>query len=158
MNFQIHALSPEPFNHYFSMAQEELDAHKAVKMQVTENPGTPCRVSMADAEVGDTVILLNYDHQPNATPYQSNHAIFVRENVAQARLAVNEVPPVLSTRLISMRLFDENHMMIDAEVLDGQDLQEALSKAFNNPAVAYGHLHNAKPGCFAAHVTRSSNA
>ena len=110
---------------------------------------------MADAEAGETVILLNYEHQPVQSPYKATHAIFVREAAPQARLAVGEVPEVLRSRVISLRLFDGNHMMIDAEVLKGDDLADAITVAFKNNHVSYAHLHNAKPGCFAASVTRA---
>ena len=117
-------------------------------------PGYPCRVSLADAEVGETVILLNDEHQPADSPYRSAHAIFIREHAEQAFPGPGEVPEVLKTRLISVRAFDENHWLINAEVADGADLREVIAVMFRNPAVAYLHLHNAKPGCFAARVTR----
>lgn len=110
---------------------------------------------MADAEVGETVILLNYEHQPAQSPYKATHAIFVREGATQAQLAVGEVPEVLRSRIISLRLFDKDHMMTDADVLQGDGLADAIKAAFENDHVAYAHLHNAKPGCFAAVVTRA---
>ena len=45
--------------------------------------------------------------------------------------------------------------MIHADVLQGDGLADAITKAFENELVAYAHLHNAKPGCFAASVTRA---
>lgn len=155
MIFQIHSLPAEDFAHLFALSDAALADINACRQTVQSTPGTPCRVSMADAEVGETVILLNYEHQPERSPYKATHAIFVREGAARARLAVGEVPEVLRSRMISVRLFDENHMMIDADVLHGDGLADAITKAFQNDQVAYAHLHNAKPGCFAASVTRA---
>jgi len=153
-NFQINSLASEPFTDLFQMTDEELATQNAVRQVVTSRPGTPCRVSMQDAEVGETVILLNYAHQPGDSPYQATHAIFVRHNAEQAMLGVNEVPEVIRSRLVSLRCFDKDHMMIHADVMSGEDVGEAISKAFEDEIVAYAHIHNAKPGCFAASVSR----
>lgn len=155
MSFQIHALPAEPFRHLFAMSDEELCALDARRMTVTARPGSPCRVSLADAEIGETVLLVHYEHHTAASPYRSGHAIFVREGVAQARPAVNEVPEVLRSRLISLRQFDDKGMMIVADVLKGENLSAALDAAFDDARTSYVHLHNAKPGCFAARVTRA---
>lgn len=156
MTFQIHALSAEPFAELFNLSDDKLKVLNVRRMVVEVTPGTPCRVSLADAEIGETVVLLNYEHQPADSPYKASHAIFVREGIAQAHPDAGTVPEVLRSRLISLRLFDENHTMIDADVMEGTNLKAAISKAFVDENVAYAHLHNAKPGCFAASVTRAS--
>lgn len=154
MPFQIHALSGEPFDQYFGYSADKLIACGAQIHTVTEYPGTPCRVSLADAQIGETVLLVNYDHQPENTPYRASHAIFVRQGVEQATVAPNTVPDVLSTRLLSIRGFDETHNMRVADVVDGTALGVALDSMFEDGNIAYIHVHNAKQGCFAARVTR----
>ena len=155
MSFQIHALPREQFSELFAMSDEELLARRAVRVRVEQKPGTPCRVSLVDAEVGESVILVNYCHQPSENPYHANHAIFVREGVEQARPVTDEVPEVLASRLISLRCFDQDDMLIDADVVAGKNLANSLKKAFRDDHVAYIDLHNAKPGCYAARVTRA---
>jgi hypothetical protein len=154
MSFQIHALAPDPFAPLFTLPDSDLAKAQAIRMTVDSSPGYPCRVSLADAEIGETVILLNFTHQPADSPYRASHAIFVRENAEQAFPEPGVVPKVLETRLISARAFDENHHMVDAQVVDGSELSETIPAMLQNPAVAYLHLHNAKQGCFAASVTR----
>ncbi len=154
MSFQLHALPMSEFSHLFALTDQELHQHNACREIVKAHPGTPCRVSLADAQVGETVILVNYEHQSADTPYKSRHAVYVREGVETAKPEPGVVPHVLQTRLISMRLFDANDMMIDADVVDGIDLVNVLDSAFLNEQVDYIHLHYAKPGCFAAKVTR----
>jgi hypothetical protein len=68
---------------------------------------------------------------------------------------VGEVPTVMLSRLISLRLFGHDDMMVDADVVPGTDLKFAIVQAFANPQVSYLHLHYAKPGCFAASVRRA---
>lgn len=154
MTFQITPLNANDFAHLFDLSDAELAAQNACRQIVTATPGTPCRVSMQDAKVGETVILCNFEHQPEQSPYRASHAIFVREHAPQARIAVDEVPEVIRSRLVSLRYFDQNHMMIDADVVQGESVATALTDAFDNAEIAYAHIHNAKPGCFAASVKR----
>ncbi|MEM7290283.1 MAG: DUF1203 domain-containing protein, partial [Pseudomonadota bacterium] len=84
----------------------------------------------------------------------ATHAIFVRENAEQANLGVDEVPKAIHSRLVSLRLFDDNHMMVDADVISGDALSDLITKSFKDPKIAYGHIHYAKPGCFAGSVHR----
>ena len=130
MNFQIKALPETEFANLLEMTDAELAECQACRQIVNAKPGTPCRVSMADAEIGETVLLLNYAHQPEESPYQATHAIFVRKDAKQATIAVNEVPEVIRSRLISVRLFDSKHMMVDADVVAGDTAPAVISKAF----------------------------
>jgi hypothetical protein len=155
MTFRIHALPYEPFAPLFELSEVDLPKAGAARVVVNAKPGFPCRVSLADAEPGETVILVNFEHQPENTPYRASHAIFVRENAKQAYPEVGEVPEVLRSRLISIRAFDARHFMLAADVVEGSTLREAIPKMLRNPDVSYLHLHNAKPGCFAASVTRA---
>lgn len=155
MSFQVHALPYEPFARLFDLSDAELRKHGAERVLVNVKPGFPCRVSLADAEPGETVILVNFEHQPENTPYRASHAIFVRENAEQAFPKAGEVPEVLTSRLVSVRAFDRRHHMIAADVVEGSTLREAIPEILRNPDVFYLHLHNAKPGCFAASVTRA---
>ena len=154
MSFQIHALPAEHFQPLFKLSGQELAGVQATRMVVDAKPGFPCRVTLADAEVGETILLLNHEHQAGDTPYRSAHAIFVRENASQVFPQRGEVPEVLATRLISVRAFDDRHYMVNADVIQGTDLAEVIPTMLEDPAVAYLHLHNAKAGCFAARVTR----
>lgn len=155
MSFQIHALSAGDFADVFALSDQDLARQGAKRMTVEDVDGKPCRVSLSDAELGESVILLNYEHQPGHSPYRARHAIYVREGARQAHPAIGEVPEMITSRLISVRGFDAAHMMIEAEVVEGCDVADALDTVFDNPAVAYVHLHFAKAGCFAARVTRS---
>lgn len=58
MPFQIHALDCEPFAPPFVMTDAQLRERNVRRAIVTVSPGSPCRVSLADAGVGETVILM----------------------------------------------------------------------------------------------------
>lgn len=100
-------------------------------------------------------MLLNWEHLPVATPYRARHAIFVREGARKAARFVDAVPPVLATRLLSVRSFGEDGMMRDAEVVDGAALAPLIHRLLKDPACGWIDVHNARQGCFAARVRRA---
>jgi hypothetical protein len=155
MAFQIHALPAGDYQKYFSMTAEELDAHNAQVHDVTAKPDAPCRVRLADADIGERVVLVNYEHQPANSPYRSAHAIFVAEGAEQAQLNVGEVPESLSMRTLSVRGFDEVDCIQDADIVVGTDLAARLDALFADDTIKYAHVHYAQRGCFAARVTRA---
>lgn len=155
MPFRIAALSTEPFHHLFGADDATLEAAGARRMTVDSYPGFPCRISLQDAPIGETVLLLNYEHQPARSPYQSSHAIFVREFASQAQLEPGQVPEQLRRRLLSIRAFDEDDMIIDGDVVDGDAFERPALAMLAKTAVRYLHVHNAKHGCFAARVDRA---
>ena len=155
MTFQIHSLSPAPYTAFFSMSDHQLKRSNIVKTTVEEQHSYPCRVSLADAEIGETVILVNYTHLSEASPYQASHAIFVREHATAAIPDAGCIPQMIARRLISVRAFDALHLMLTADVVEGIDLKQMISSMFKDSKVQYLHLHFARPGCFAAKVTRT---
>lgn len=154
MNFQISALDVDQFSHLFGQDREALAKQGVQRVLVDNSPGFPCRVSLQDAEVGESVLLMNYEHQAVLTPYRSSHAIFVREWASQSMPSRNDVPEMLRHRLLSVRAFETSGMMIDADVADGENLEPLIERMFENESTGYLHIHNAKPGCYVALVER----
>jgi len=56
----------------------------------------------------------------------------------------------------AVRAFDVAGMIIDADVIDGEDLESLIERMFANESVDYLHVHNAKLGCYLALVERAS--
>ena len=46
-------------------------------------------------------------------------------------------------------------MMVSADMVEGTALEGVIDAMLARPEVAYLHLHNAKPGCYAARVDRA---
>ena len=156
MSFQISGLPLTQFQPLFGLSDAELAKHGAVRHTADSYPGFPCRVSLRDAEPGETLLLVNYGHLPVASPYRSSYAIYVRENAREAKLAPNEVPEVLRRRLLSLRAFSHAGMLLDADVVDGSRIEPLIAGMLTRRDVEYIHVHNAKPGCFAARVDRAA--
>ena len=117
-------------------------------MIVDKMPGFPCRVSLEDAAIGEEVILLSYQHHKTGSPYQSAGPVFVKKSAPTARPGINEIPPMLQHRLLSLRGYNKNGMMKTAMVTEGIQLQEMLDQIFSDAGINYVHIHNAKPGCY----------
>lgn len=154
MGFQIRALNVDQFSHLFGMDTKTLSSMGVERITADNSPGFPCRVSLMDAELGESVLLLNYEHQAASSPYRSSHAIFIREWATEAMPDENEVPEQLRQRLLSVRAFNCAGMMVDADVVDGHQLESLVERMFANDSASYLHLHNARPGCYAALVER----
>lgn len=155
MDFRITGLPLNEFAPLFSLSDQQLAARDAVRVVADERPVYPCRVSLQDAKAGESLILLNYEHLPVASPYRSRHAIYVRESATEAALEVNEVPALLRPRLLSLRAFDGRGMLRAADVLPGTDIERGIEEMLANTAVEYLHIHYAKPGCYAARLDRA---
>jgi hypothetical protein len=155
MNFQISGLDEGRFQHLFGQSPEFLAERGVERMTVDSQPGYPCRVSLSDVNIGETVLLLNYEHFSAQSPYRSSHAIFVKEGASRASTGRNEIPETLRIRLLSVRAFDARDMMVDADVVGGQDLAPIIETMLSIESVAFLHIHNAKRGCFMARVDRA---
>lgn len=155
MSFRMHALSPEQFAGLHRLSDDELRKMQAVRKTADARPGYPCRVSLQDAEIGETVILLNYMHQSADSPFRATHAIYVREDAPEASPDIGAVPEMFEGRTISIRAFDHAHFIIHADIAEGADLAQSITAILDRPDVAYLHLHNARLGCYLARVTRA---
>jgi hypothetical protein len=156
MGFRISGLGFEQFAPLVALSDEQLLGHEARRVVADRHPGFPCRVSLVDARPGERVLLVNYEHLSVLSPYRSRYAIYVRENAIEARLAVDEIPPVLENRLLSLRAFSGAGMLLDADVTEGAELRAGIERLLGRADVAYLHVHNARPGCYAARVDRAS--
>ena len=154
MTYRITGIDPAPYRRLFGRSDEELAAEGVVRMTVTD-PTFPCRVSLTDRAIGETVLLLNHVSHDVANPYRASHAIFVTESPEPAAEFVDEVPPVFGPRILSLRGFDKDGMMAEAVIAQPGEADSAIRKLFENDAIETIHVHNASRGCFAAKVERN---
>ena len=154
MSFRIRGLPASEFDHLAGASEERLRALGAQRVRVTSPHAAPDRISLRDAEPGESVLLLNYEHLPVATPYRSRHAIYVVEGEQRTFDAVGVVPDVMRRRLLALRAFDAQGMMIDADVTDGREAEALIERLLADERAAYLHAHYAKRGCFAARIER----
>jgi hypothetical protein len=153
MNFTVSGLSPEPFKPLYGLSADELKQRLARRV-VVDGPGFPERIEMRDAEPGETLLLVNYEHQSADSPYRSSHAVYVREGATET-WSGDHLPEVMRKRLLSLRGFSADGSMVDADVVEGREAEALIERLFADPAIAYIHAHYAKPGCYAARIDRA---
>lgn len=154
MGFQVIALDEQRFSYIYDLSDDELAQHHARRFRVDANPGYPCRVTLEDAAVGETVIGLPFQHLSAPSPYQASGPIFVRCQQIQAQPAPDTLPAMLRARPQSIRGYSDDHLMLAAQIANADNLQPAVEQMLATSDIAYLHLHNANPGCFNCRIER----
>jgi hypothetical protein len=153
--FRISGLPAAPFRSLYGLSDSVLAARGVLRYWVDAFPGFPDRIEMRDARIGESVLLLNHICQPANTPFRASHAIFIREGAETAYDGLDEVPGSMRSRLLSLRAYDEHGMMIDADVIEGSNVESLIVRLLDNPEAAYIHAHNAKRGCYSGRIDRA---
>jgi len=155
MTYRITGLDPAPYKPLFGLSDAELATRGVVRMTVSAKPSYPCRVSLTDRDLGESVLLINHVSHDVANPYRASHAIFVTEGEDRAAEYVDQVPPVFETRVLSLRGFDQDGMMAEAILTQPGEADAGIRQLFANPQIATIHAHNATRGCFSAKIERN---
>ena len=156
MTYRILPLPLAPFAPLFALDDAALLTAGARRTTADAPNSAPCRVSLIDAAPGERLILLNHTHlDASSSPYRASGPIFVRETASQAAPAEGVIPPMLSGRLLSARAYDAEAMMVDADVVPGEALDQRLREWLADPRVETVHLHTARRGCFMARAVRA---
>ena len=153
--FRMIALPSDRFAPLFERSAEALQALNIRRVVVDEKPGTPCRVSLVDAEVGETTLLLYFTHHDVATPFRATGPVYVRQGAVTASPEPGEIPVMFNHRHLSVRGYDAEAMLADAAVVKGPELAEVIRRLFENEEVNYLHVHNAGQGCYLCRVERA---
>ena len=154
MDFRITGLSPESFKSLFVLDDANL-AGLGVRRTIADDATSfPCRVSLAHADPGEELILMSFEHQGAHSPYRAAGPIYVRKVAAMAFDAVNVIPEPVRTRLLSVRAYDGQDLIVDAEVVDGKVIEPLIAAFFQREDVAYLHVHYARRGCYACRIDR----
>ncbi len=155
MSFRITGLPAAPFQPLFGLADEALRARGARRCIAHSKPGFPDRIEMREAEPGEAVLLVNHEHQSAASPYRSSHAVYVIEGASRRFDAIDTVPEVMRSRLLSLRGFDAEGMIVDADIVEGREVERLIERLLAQPAIDYLHAHYAKRGCYAGRIERA---
>ncbi|MGH8032746.1 MAG: DUF1203 domain-containing protein [Luteimonas sp.] len=153
MDYVVSGLALQSFQPLFGLDDAALRAHAAARMRVDVKPGFPCRVTLEDAEPGETAAVAV------AAP-RRRHAVSRRRADLRARDRAGKrarpqrdpgaaaQPAAVGARLRCRRL--------DArcEVVDGVDLDALIERFLADPRIDFLHVHNARRGCYACRIDR----
>lgn len=152
--FQVFALSPEICTPLFELSDEQLAARHARRVTALRKPGYPCRLSLADAEPGEELILFHYTHHEVDSPYRASGPVYIRKDAPAVALEPDVLPDHLRHRQLSLRGYDAEALLVEASTSAGAELDIALQKLLDNEQVRYVHIHNAAQGCYHCRVER----
>lgn len=155
IHFRIEPVEREIFANLLNAPESQLHSANARWITVNSCPDYPCRVSLTDAAIGERVLALSWCHHDVDSPYRACGPIFVREFAETCTPEPDEIPPMLTHRLLSLRGYDRDAMMIAAAVAPGIELADNIRRLFDQADVEYLHIHNAMPGCFNCAVYRA---
>lgn len=150
----LSGLDHRPFQPLFETHDSRLAALGIQRRWAGDAGGHPCRISLSDPPGGSELLLLSHVHLPLHSPYRASGPIFVQRGVTRCVLPPGEVPPYVERRTISVRAYDRAALMLGAQICAGTDVAVRLDALFDDPAVAFVHLHNAAHGCFSCQVDR----
>lgn len=154
MNYRISGLDPAHFAHLVNLSDSQLVVQGVARMSADAFPGFPCRITLDDAQPGETLLVVNHCSHDGANPYRATHAIFVSETAVSPATYRSEIPPALDRRVLSLRGFDAAGMMRDAVLVQPGEADPAVRTMFADPAIDHIDAHNATRGCFAARIER----
>lgn len=155
MAYRVTGLPSAPFAPLFGLEDHALAQHGIRRMTAPEDGLYPCRITLADVPAGTSVLLLSYQHQPAHTPYRAEGPIFVTEGALPTAMVQDRVPEMMAKRILSVRAYDADDMIVDADVVDGRQAGALFRRYLDQPQVAYLHVHLARRGCYAGRVDRA---
>ena len=155
MDYIVKGLPLSPFQPLFGLDDDALRKRGIVRMTADGKSGFPCRITLKDAEPGESLLLLNWRHLDADSPYRGDGPIFVNESALATAEVRNAIPEQQRKRLLSVRAYDADGWMHDAEVLEGVELEASLvGRFFADPRIAFLQVHNARRGCYACRIER----
>jgi hypothetical protein len=125
----------------------EVDAEAPTAVRQVAEGGEPCRRCLRRAERGEPLLLLGYDPFTVRSPYAGNGPVFVHERCGEPGAGADQV----RGSVLSVRAYDQDAMLLDAEVMPGEALSDRAAEMLDG-AAAFLHVHFAGPGCFAFRV------
>lgn len=152
MDYIVSGLPLAPFAPLFGLDAAALAVHGARRVVADARPGDPCRVTLEDAAPGESLFLLNWRRLDGDTPYRSDGPIFVREAAAASARFRNAIPEQQRGRLLSVRAYDGDGGMRDADVVEGIALEARVARFFADARIVFLHVHNARRGCYACRI------
>ena len=121
---------------------------------VADSPeGYPCRHCLRFANSGERLILFPYASIPAGHPYSEIGPIFVHEQACERYWMTDEFPPDFRCGRV-IRAYNSNYDMIDAEVVNGSELEAVIEKLFQKPETAFVDARSVTRGCYTFRIQR----
>ncbi len=150
--FTFHAL---PASLADNARRSAVEQGSAVTASPADGP-YPVRCCLRDAGGVEGVLLLSAQPVTAASPYAAPGPVYLHRDACEGYRSDGQVPEILRHRLLSVRGFDDAHMMTGTEVVQGNLLEPAADRLLAIDGTAYLHVHFAGAGCFACRMERTA--
>jgi hypothetical protein len=120
---------------------------------IADHP-SPCRHCLAEANVGEPVLLGSYHFGRPYGVYWTLSPIFVHGESCVRFEQADIVPEIVRNRLVSVRVYGTDDMCIYGlgDVCGGTQVERLLDRALADRRTDYVNIHTARPGCFLCRV------
>ena len=126
----------QDFAYPSGLSDKVLCLQNIMRKTVDAKPGSPCRITLQDAEPGETVLPLSYQSHDVPAPCALRSAVYVREAAAQAAAYRDELPPVFADRPVALRLFNQDAMLVGADMSFNPGVKGKIEAAFARLEIA----------------------
>ena len=113
----------------------------------------PCRHCLRNAQPGEQMILFPFAAIPTGHPYSESGPIFVHAEPCERYRTANEYPADFRTGRV-MRVYNSDYDMIDAEVVNGGEVEAVIEKLLRKPETAFVDARSVTRGCYTFRIQR----
>ena len=112
----------------------------------------PVRCCLSDERSADEVLLLSVRMPSAESPYTAPSPVYIHRGPCAGREPSAVVPEILRDRRLSLRAYDERHMITGTAVVEGGDVERAAAALLDDERASYVFAHFAGPGCYACRI------
>lgn len=115
----------------------------------------PCRSCLNVFRPGEERrILFTYNPFDGVDPYPSPGPIFIHEALCSRYEQDSIFPPAIRSLPLTLEGYGEGRWLIARERPGENEIELAIQRIFDHPAVRYIHVRNTEAGCFIARIER----
>jgi len=115
----------------------------------------PVRCCLTEERSAERVLLLSVAVPAAESPYTARSPVYIHRDACPGRAPSAEPPEILAARRLSLRAYDERHMITGTAVIEGPDVAREAAGLLDDDRTAYVFAHFAGPGCYACRIERA---
>lgn len=116
----------------------------------------PCRLCLTTFRVGEEDrLLFTYDPFAGIDPYPSPGPVFVHADGCERWSAEAGFPDGLRALPLVLEAYADGRWIVARERTGGAEVEAAVSRLLEHPAVRYLHVRHGEAGCYIARIERA---
>lgn len=115
----------------------------------------PVRCCLTEEHAADRVLLLSVQAPCADSPYTARSPVYVHRDSCSGHQPSAAPPEILAARRLSLRGYDDRHMITGTAVIDGHEVEREAASMLEDARTSYVFAHFAGPGCYACRIDRA---